>query len=217
MLKKSITTRRPESTEVIMRKVYVVLPLLFVTGCSSAGAISTTPATSEATTSAAPATAAAVASSVAPATTVAVTSSAAGKAGVGDTIDLDGETSGDVLAVTVVKVVDPDSANDDFSTPPAGDHYVSVQLQLVNIGTGDYQDDPFSDITAKDSAGQSMQQDFLSSTTAGTQLPSNVDLAPGDKALGFDTFDVPNGDKIAQVQYGLNAGLYGNSGEWTIG
>ena len=36
-------------------------------------------------------------------------------------------------------------------------------------------------------------------------------------ALGFETFDVPSGDKIAQVQYSLNGGLYGNSGEWQIG
>ncbi|MBR7828962.1 DUF4352 domain-containing protein [Actinospica sp. MGRD01-02] len=181
-----------------------MLPLLFVAGCSSAGTISTTPATHQATTSAAPTTAAAP------------TSSAATTAGVGDTIDLNGQTSGDELAVTVVKVVDPDSSNDGFSSPPAGDHYVSVQFQLVNIGTGAYQDDPFVDITAKDAAGQSMQQDIVTSTTAGAQLDSSTNLAPGDKALGFETFDVPNGDKITQVQYALNGGLYGNSGEWNI-
>ena len=196
-----------------MRKAYFVLPLLFVAGCSSAGTISTTPATHEATTSAAPA-----ATSAAPATAAAaVTSSAAAKAGIGDTINLDGQNSGAVLAVTVEQVVDPDSSNDGFSTPPAGDHYVSVQFQLVNVGTGDYQDDPFSDITAKDSAGQTMQQDFVSSTTAGAQLDSSTNLAPGDKALGFETFDVPNGDKITQVQYALNGGFFGNSGEWQIG
>jgi hypothetical protein len=82
---------------------------------------------------------------------------------------------------------------------------------------GDYKDDPFVDITAKDAAGQSMKQAFLTSTTAGAQLDSSTSLAPGDKALGFETFDVPSGDKIAQVQYSLNGGLYGNSGEWQIG
>lgn len=188
-----------------MRKVYVIVPVLLLAGCTSAKTISTTPATHQAATSAAPATAAAVASS------------SAMKAGVGDTIKLDGATAGDVLAVTVVKVVDPDSSNDGFSTPPAGDHYVSVQFQLVNTGKGDYQDDPFTDITAKDAAGQSMQQDFLTSTSAGAQLDSSTNLAPGDKALGFETFDVPNGDKIAQVQYALNGGLYGDSGEWQVG
>jgi hypothetical protein len=80
-----------------------------------------------------------------------------------------------------------------------------VQFQLVNVGTADYQDDPFVDITAKDSAGQSMQQDFMSSTTAGAHLGSTTNLAPGDKALGFETFDVPN------------SGIFGTAGEWRVG
>jgi hypothetical protein len=181
---------------------FVGLSMLAV-GCGSTG-VSTTPAQIPST---------------GPTPTTPSTSStpSATKAGVGDTIDLSGQTSGDVLAVTVVKVVDPDSANDGFSTPAAGDHYVSVQFRLSNIGKGSYQDDPFSDITAKDASGQSMQQDFMSSTTAGAQLDSSTNLAPGDQALGFETFDVPNGDKIAQVQYALSGGLYGNAGEWQIG
>ena len=113
-----------------MHKVYVKVPVLLLAGCTSAKTISTTPATYQAATGAAPATA--------------VASSSATKAGVGDTIDLNGATVGDVLAVTVVKVVDPDSSNDGFSTPPAGDHYVSVQFHLVKTGKGDYQDDPFT-------------------------------------------------------------------------
>jgi hypothetical protein len=31
------------------------------------------------------------------------------------------------------------------------------------------------------------------------------------------TFDVPNGDKIATMQYALNGGLYGNAGQWKVG
>lgn len=181
---------------------FVGLSMLAV-GCGSTG-VSTTPAQipSTAPTQSTPSTS---------------STSSAPKAGIGDTINLNGQTSGDVLAVTVVKVVDPDSANDGISTPAAGDHYVSVQFQLANIGKGSYQDDPFVDITAKDASGQSMRQDILTSTTAGAQLDSSTNLAPGDKALGFETFDVPNGDKIAQVQYALNSGLYGNTGEWQIG
>ena len=138
-------------------------------------------------------------------------------AGVGDTIDLSDSTTGDHIAVTVVKVVDPDSSTNQFETPSAGDRFESIQFRIVNTGTGTYQDDPLLEITAKDAAGQTMQQTIVTSTTAGAQMPSSVNLTPGDTALGFVTFDVPAGDKIAQTQYSLHLGLIGTTGQWQIG
>lgn len=143
---------------------------------------------------------------------------AASKAGVGSAIDLPGENAGDDVQVTVVKVVDPDRATDGISTPTSGTRYVSVQFLIVNTGKNPYQDDPYNDVTAKDAAGDAFQPDLMvSSTAAGAQLDSTTNLAPGDKALGYATFDVPNGDNVTQVQYALNGGMFGNSGEWTVG
>ena len=136
------------------------------------------------------------------------------KAGVGDTIALSDSATGKNIAVTVVKVVDPDAPSDAYETPPAGDRFESVQFRIVNTGTAAYQDDPLVDIAAKDAAGQSMQQDVVTSTAAGAQMPSSVNLAPGDTALGFVTFDTPVGDKITQAQYSINAGITGMTGEW---
>jgi hypothetical protein len=138
------------------------------------------------------------------------------KAGVGDTINLADSASGENIAVTLVKVVDPDSSTNEFETPPAGDRFESIQFRIANTGKGTYQDDPLVEITAKDAAGQSMQQDVVTSTAAGAQMPSSVNLAAGDSALGFVTFDVPNGDKIAQAQYSISLG-FGTTGEWQIG
>lgn len=118
--------------------------------------------------------------------------------------------------MTVTRVVDPDAPSDQVSTPPVGDRFESIQFRIVNTGTGAYQDDPLIDITAKDAAGQNMHQEIVTSTAAGAQMPSAVNLAPGDTALGYLTFDVPVGDKIAQTQYSLNGGL-GTTGEWQIG
>lgn len=118
--------------------------------------------------------------------------------------------------MTVVKVVDPDSSGNQFETPSAGDRFESIQFRIVNAGTQTYQDDPLVEISAKDAAGQNMQQETVTATAAGAQMPSNVNLAPGDTALGFVTFDVPSGDKIAQAQYSLVAG-FGSTGEWQIG
>jgi len=61
-----------------------------------------------------------------------------------------------------------------------------------------------------------MQQQTVTSTAAGAQMPSSVSLAPGDTALGFVTFDIPAGDAIAQAQYSINLALTGTTGEWQI-
>ncbi|HET9171130.1 MAG TPA: DUF4352 domain-containing protein [Actinospica sp.] len=138
------------------------------------------------------------------------------KAGVGDTIDLSDGANGTNIAVTVVRVVDPDSSANQFETPSPGDRFESVQFRISNTGTRSYQDDPLAEVSAKDSSGQNMQQAIVTSTAAGAQMPSAVNLAPGDVALGYVTFDVPSGDKITQAQYSLNAGLVGTTGEWQI-
>lgn len=150
------------------------------------------------------------------ATSSQATPSSSQKAGVGDTIDLSDSVNGDNIAVTVVKVVDPDTSTNEFVSPTANSRFESIQFRIVDTGTGSYQDDPLVEISAKDASGQTMQQAIVVSTTAGAQMPPSVSLAPGDTALGFVTFDVPSGDKIAQVQYSLNLGLTGATGEWHI-
>lgn len=152
-----------------------------------------------------------------PTTAPAPSGSSSKQAGVGSTIDLSDGSNGNKIAVTVVKVADPDAATNEFETPPAGDRYVSIQYQIVNTGTTTYKDDPEIEITAKDASGQNLQEAIVTSTTAGAQLPSSMNLTPGDKALGYITFEVPTGDKVAQTQYAMNVGLSGTTGQWQIG
>lgn len=190
-----------------MRKSLLAVPIAaaLISGCASIGStVKTTPVNQGAPTGGQKAAAA----SSAPAKP---------KAGVGSAIDLKGVNSGDDLEVTVVKIADPDSSTDGFSSPDAGKRYVSVQFQLVNKGTGTYSDDPQIDVAVKDAAGQSFDPEIMvSATKAGEQMSSSINLAPGDKALGFLTFQVPTGDKVAVVQYKLNAGMAGDVGEWTV-
>ena len=92
-----------------------------------------------------------------------------------------------------------------------------MQFQLLGKGTGTYSDDPQIDVDVTDAAGQSFDPEIMvSPTKAGRQLSSDVDLAPGDKALGFLTFQVPAGDKVAMVQFKLNGGMFWAAGEWTV-
>jgi hypothetical protein len=189
---------------ILFAAVVVAAPSAALLAACGSNGVTTTPVQAPSTTSANPNAA----------TPAQAASNGAQKAGVGSTIALSDTTRGNNIAVTLVKVVDPDSSDDGFSTPPAGDRYVSIQYRIVNSGAGTYEDDPIIDITATDAAGQTMQQDILTSTTAGAQMPSEVNLTPGDAALGFVTFDVPNGDSIAQTQYSLHLGFTGGTGQW---
>ncbi len=66
-----------------------------------------------------------------------------------------------------------------------------------------------------DADGQMFQTTF-GEITAGPALSSDVRLAPGAKALGWVTFDVPKDVKVSQVQVALNSGMADHTGQWTL-
>lgn len=174
-----------------------------LTACTSSS-VNTTPANVASTP------AGAVHSSAAPTTA----SSAPKKARLGDTVNIsDQKTS---LAVTLVKIVDPAKGSDEFTVPDPGKHFIAVQIRVVNQGASVYSDDPQADVKVKNAAGETMSIAF-GTTTAGADMPTSVDLTPGDTALGFVDFQVPDGQKIAQVQYALISLGGDNVAQWTIG
>jgi hypothetical protein len=183
--------------------------LTAVLGACTSSNVNTTPAANQVQTSAAGHTS----SAAGPASST--NSSAAKKAGVGNTISIKGHQDGDALEVTLVKVVDPAPSKDEFTTPAAGKRFVAVQFKVVNKGRKVYSDDPQADITAKNAQGETMELSF-GGTGAGADMPSSVNLTPGDQALGYVAFSVPTGQKITQVQYTL-AGLDDHVAQWTIG
>lgn len=172
-------------------------------GCQSTTTVNTTPANTSAAAATHAPTKGAPASSAAPT-----------KAGIGSAIDLKGD-GGDFIQVTLVKIVDPAKSTNEFLTPDAGKHFVAVQLRIVNKGGAVYSDDPQMETKVKDALGESFDVDFAD-TTAGASMDSGLKLAPGDTALGFLTFQVPDGQKIAQVQYSVSL-FGGNVAQWMVG
>src|SRR5262249_39978401 len=112
--------------------------------------------------------------------------------GIGDTLDLDGMDAGEKVSVTVMSFVDPAKPASPVFAPDAGDRFVAILFKLVNTGTVDYEDSPASGSTVIDSTGQRYDAS-LEATTAGTAMSSDLTLAPGASAIGFITFEVPNG------------------------
>ncbi|MFD5027006.1 DUF4352 domain-containing protein [Streptomyces sp. NPDC058373] len=133
---------------------------------------------------------------------------------VGDAITLTGFDD-EKIEVTVVKVVDPAKSKDEFIVPDDGNRWLGVQVQLVNKGEKAYQDSPTNGMQVADADGQMFQTTF-GEITAGPALSSDVRLAPGAKALGWVTFDVPKGVTVTQVQVALNSGMADQTGQWKL-
>lgn len=211
---------RPVSTVRAFRVFAALVLSALLAGCSS-GKISTAPAPTPTTGTSPPS--ASVSNPAAPTTApppsapaaTAPPTTAAPKAQVGDTLDLAGTDSGSRMAVSLTRVVDPATAADEFSSPSPGSRLVSVQFRLKDIGTAVYSDAPSNGAEVIDSNGQGYGASIADSA-AGPGFPGTVHLAPGDTALGYVTFQVPSGAKVAKVQFTLNSGFADNTGEWIV-
>ncbi|MGV9663089.1 DUF4352 domain-containing protein [Nocardia niigatensis] len=141
-----------------------------------------------------------------------------GPAKVGDTVTLKGMDDGAKADVTVLKVVDAPNGTDDVDAVPAGKRYYAVQFQIKNSGTKAYDDAPSNGAKVIDAAGQGFPTvTTYADTTAGPNFGTIVDIAPGDMAVGYLVFAVPADSQITKVQFGMDSGVSGHTGQWVIG
>ena len=141
---------------------------------------------------------------------------AAQVAHVGDTLSLTGNTDGEKLDVTVVKIVDPAPPKDDYNQPSAGTRFVSLELRFKNTGTVTYKDSVLMGASLADAGGHSYNPS-LSDSAAGPPIPNaQINVAPGETADGFITFEVPTGQKPAGFKFTMDSGFASDTGAWQI-
>ncbi|MBM9507498.1 DUF4352 domain-containing protein [Actinacidiphila acididurans] len=134
---------------------------------------------------------------------------------VGDTLTVHGYENGSQLAVTLVKWLPTAKSSDEFMTPDAGKRYAAAQIRITNTGTAAYSDSPSNGAQVADGSGQRFDSTFAD-VTAGPSMASSVTLKPGDKALGWITFEVPKASTITAVQFTMDSGFADEVGEWRI-
>lgn len=190
------------------RTLLLAATALLLAGCSSSAPTVNTqpvkvPAAANTSTTSAPSKAAS-------------TSAAPKAAKVGDTIDLSG--GDEHIQITLVKLVDPAKSTDEYRTPKPGNRFIAVQMRIVNVNSKAYTGDPMARTVAKDADGQVFEADFSpAQTDVGQPMDSGLTLAPGDKALGVLTFEVPVGVKLVMVQYSTHAFNNGKTAQWAVG
>ncbi|MDT9694705.1 DUF4352 domain-containing protein [Streptomyces sp. P17] len=135
---------------------------------------------------------------------------------VGDTLSLTGIEDAEKLDVTVTKVVDPARAENSIFKPDEGNHLVAVQFRMKNTGRVEYTDAPSFGAEVIDQKDQRFDASIIYATTAGAEFPGSVTIRPGAKAVGFLTFEVPDGSRVVAVQYTMNSGFSDDTGEWKV-
>jgi len=132
----------------------------------------------------------------------------------GDTFQITDDTDGWSYSVTLVKILDPAQPSDSFNTAGAGKRLVGAEFKLTGI-TGNAQDDSNND-AAMQGADSQLYSPVFDTLAAGTNFDSgNFSLRPGSTEIGWVAFEVPDGVKVAEVQW--NPSLTGSPATWVIG
>ncbi|MGW5928066.1 DUF4352 domain-containing protein [Streptomyces anulatus] len=134
---------------------------------------------------------------------------------VGDTITLKGQEDGEQVDAVLKKLVDPAAPADEFFGPEDGSRWVAAQFELTNTGTKPYADSPSNGAQVADADGQRFSATFAD-TKAGPSMTSDAKVPPGEKVLGWITFEVPKASKVVTVQFGLNSGFADQTGQWKV-
>lgn len=139
-------------------------------------------------------------------------------AAVGDSITLTGQDH--QLTVTLTKWSTSVSSTDGVTGPEPGKTWVAGQFEIKNTGSSAYSDNPNNCVQVADASGQRFPATIVTGINVDQRsapvMTADMKLAPGDKALGWITFEVPAGTKIATVQFTPNSGMADQTGQWAF-
>lgn len=125
-----------------------------------------------------------------------------------------GQTEGSLIAVTLLKLVDP-APPAEYSRPPDGHRFASAQVRLENRGRAVYDDSPSNCGKVIDADGQQFGT-TVSDSGAGPGFGGSVRLAPGDNRVGYITFAVPQAAVLRRFTFTLDSGFGPETGDWLL-
>jgi hypothetical protein len=132
---------------------------------------------------------------------------------VGESLTVKGLKPGVEVAVTLNRVIDNATSNNQYVKPKDGGRYVAVELTLKNVGSEVYTDSPIVGGALIDAEGQQHRPTFAE-VTEGTVFGGSVTVNRGDTRKGLIVFEVPAAAKAAKLQFGVGWGQ--QKGEWML-
>ena len=134
---------------------------------------------------------------------------------VGSTLTVSMQAPGITTAdarVTLVKLIDPASGSDEFSTPDAGTRFVAAQFEIAAVGS--VSDDANNDAAIVGSDNKTYQPDAFDTIAGCTNFNfGQVTLAAGRSSTGCVTFEVRTGVTPKVVTFGTE---YATIGQWQV-
>jgi hypothetical protein len=125
----------------------------------------------------------------------------------------DTDASGNVMTVTLTGITDPAQGADVYTTPNNGFHFIATKFSISGV-SGTSSDDANSVAAVVGADSQTYSPDFSNVRGCTNFNEGEYSVAAGATSVGCVVFQVPNGVKVASVQWG---GGYGATpAVWTI-
>ena len=125
------------------------------------------------------------------------------------------DDSGNVMTVRLTQVVDPAQGADQYTTPNNGFRFVGAVFTLNGV-SGTFSDDANGDATLVGSNNQTYTFDASSLADVTNFNNGEYNLTPGQTSVGSVAFQVPDGVKVASVQWNGSGGFGGESATWVV-
>jgi hypothetical protein len=123
--------------------------------------------------------------------------------------------SGNEITVTLTQIVDPAQGGDQYTTPDNGNRFAGAVFTLKGL-SGTFSDDANNDAALIGSNGQTYTADFDSIAGYTNFNHGEYNLSPGQTSIGAVTFQVPDGVKVASVQWSGSGGFGGAPAIWAV-
>jgi hypothetical protein len=131
---------------------------------------------------------------------------------VGDKFTItNGDSKYEVTLLSVDQQAQPDS---EFASPASGHHLAATQFRVTAMTSTDENANNNATVTGSDDQAYTSSLDAVA---AGTNFASGeVRLQPGSSLVGWVSFELPNGVRIAKVQWTPASGFSPHSAEWLV-
>lgn len=141
--------------------------------------------------------------------------SATRAATIGSSFDVK-DGSGDTYQVTLINVIDPAQGADQFTTPAAGTRFVAAVFSIKALTGSPQNEDANNDAVLLGGNDQGYDTTVDNNIVGYTNFSNgNIVIAQGQTEVGAVTFQVPDGVKVAEVQWVASSG-FGQFVQWSV-
>jgi hypothetical protein len=121
--------------------------------------------------------------------------------------------TGNLYRVTLTRVIDPATGENQFTVPDAGKRFVGLVFRIKAVTGSPRDEDANNDAVVIGSNGQNYSADFDGIAGHANFDHGAIQVSPGETVTGSVTFQLPKDVKVSTVQWTALSG-FGSTVEW---